>query len=322
MRYMFGGAPDILVPSDVDCKNSAAASGTSTDIAEASRYVVGDSALIAALRCNSGLISPTVCLLTRELGLQPRPHPRQVAHVARVLGLPEKLARIALRRKACDSTLAIGWICGFPGSGRPSSEDAGKSPLELCYEEATAEDKCLSGAPGSSPAQNVAEEPLALLSSLCTEVTVTLESPAVAPCSRTPSTSERKARLKSTGDDDGMDVGEDIECCLPDEPTLLDGHVLLPAKHYLSSVLETNNPEKPLASSQRKDLQAALDANLHVKDANSTLMKGLGNIIAESKETNSGTEIGDSLAFDVYKLSAVTQHKLHRYVMEVRYTYI
>jgi len=317
LRYMFGGAPDIFVPSDVDFKSSAATSGTSsTDVAEPSRYVVGDSALIAALRCNSGLIPPTVSLLTRELGLQPRPHPRQVAHVARLLGLPEKLARVALRRKACDSTLAIGWVCGFSGSGRPSSADAGKSPLDLCYEEAMAEDKCLSGAPGSSPAQNVAEEPLALLSSLCTEVKVSSESPAVAACSRTRSTSERKARLKSTGDDDGMDIGEDVECCLADEPTILDGHVLIPAKHYLSTGLETNKPEKPLTSSQRNDLQAALDANVHVNDVNSTLMKGLGDIIAESKETNSGTEIGDSLAFDVNKLSAVTQHKLYRYVME------
>ena len=46
-------------------------------------------------------------------------------------------------------------------------------------------------------------------------------------------------------------------------------------------------------------------------------MKGLANIIAQSKEKGKGKEEGDGLKFVIQNLSPVTQRKLFRYAMEV-----
>lgn len=337
LRFMFGRASDIVAPDGIDSAIDAM-SDDGLDSSAAGRNqdgpIVSDAALVAALRSNSGQFSGTVSLLAKQLGAKPRPHPREVAYVARVLGLPETLARIALKRNDCDTTVAIGWICGFAGSGAVGSSSE-TSPMAICYQEALQEElrsspsvaAASSETEGSKDAARgvVDEEGMAVLCSLC-EFSPSTQSSSKLSSSRSssspPSSGDRKkAGLKKTGQEDEDDNNKmDIDNS-DAGPILLDGHCLVQVENYVNGkhkgVLEDGDEEKPLSESDRKILQKVLDAKVNVPSPDQVLMKGLANIIAQSKEKCKGKEEGDGLKFVIQNLSPVTQRKLFRYAMEV-----
>ena len=340
LRFMFGRASDIVAPDidsaiyiDIDVMSDDGLDSSAAGRNHQDGPVVSDAALVAALRSNSGQFSGTVSLLAKQLGAKPRPHPREVAYVARVLGLPETLARIALKKKDCDATVAIGWICGFAGSGAVGSSPE-TSPMAICYQEALQEElrsspsaAVSSETEGSKDAarSTVDEEGMAVLCSLCEFSPSTQSSSKLSssPLSSSPPSSGdcKKAGLKKTGQEDEDDNNKMDFDNSDVEPIVLDGHCLVQVENYvngkLKGVLEDGDEEKPLSESDRKILQKVLDAKVNVPSPDQVLMKGLANIIAQSKEKGKGKEEGDGLKFVIQNLSPVTQRKLFRYAMEV-----
>jgi len=336
LRFMFGSASDIFA-SDVDSAiNAKGDDSTPPACANPDVPVVRDGALVAALRSNSGQFAGTVSLLAKQLGVKPQPHPREVAYVARVLGLPETLARIALKKKDCDTTVTIGWICGFAGSG-PIGTSPETSPMSICYQEALKEELQSSSSAAASMATEgsidtariaVDEKGLAALCSLCAEFNPSTQSQrklslSSSSCSSPSSRSHKKAGLKTTGQEEEIDDDKmmDNDNSDDDVPILLDGHCLVPAKNYAKDKREDvhrdGEEDRPLAESDRKILQSVFDAKINVPSPDPVLMKGLANIIAQSKEKRKGKEEGTGLKFLINELTPATQHKLFRYAMEV-----
>jgi hypothetical protein len=206
--------------------------------------------------------------------------------------------------------------------------------MAICYQEALQEElRSSSSAAASSETEGskdaargvVDEEGMAVLCSLCEFNPSTQSSSKLSslPSSSSPPSSGdcKKAGLKKTGqededDDNKMDIDNSDA-----EPIVLDGHCLVQVENYVKGkhkgVLEDGDEEKPLSESDRKILQRVLDAKVNVPSPDQDLLKGLANIIAQSKEKRKGKEEGDGLKFVIQNLSPVTQRKLFRYAMEV-----